>query len=330
MAVTKQAYTVTPTWTPAQLATLFENAFIDAGLMTAWHDSFANSGIENRVLAIQYSVATYGTTYYWFQFSTVGVYLQMASGWNTGSDIPSGTQWLDYVSTTTSNVNQHWQIIVASTATTFDLIRYTSSVAPDDSWFCMKTGASRKTFTIAKAARTVQPWMDMSKGIFQGFSHILTATQTSIGLLSFATGPGIRRELVRGSGLRDSTTLADYGSNMINQRNIGYGAVGNISANSGNYNLGAPFIFLPVGFTNANPAYASNYNPVFHSMMYNPYIVQPLSSEFGITFHYATNTFSPQDTFVVSAGVEEWEVLEFTGAASTVTQASTLFLARTV
>ena len=50
MAVTKQTYTAAATWTAAQLATLFENAFINAGLMTAWYDSFLSGTVENLVL----------------------------------------------------------------------------------------------------------------------------------------------------------------------------------------------------------------------------------------------------------------------------------------
>ena len=83
MACTKETYTAAATWTPAQLAQLFEDAFIDAGLMTAWYDSFADSGIENRVLEITYDgTKTFGKTYYWFMFSTSGVYLHVATGWS--------------------------------------------------------------------------------------------------------------------------------------------------------------------------------------------------------------------------------------------------------
>jgi hypothetical protein len=65
-------------------------------------------------------------------------------------------------------------------------------------------------------------------------------------------------------------------------------------------------------------------------MPFMPYITDPLPADFGLTFHYATNTFSPGDTFVVSAGTEEWEVLDFAANASAVTGASPLFLARMV
>ena len=58
--------------------------------------------------------------------------------------------------------------------------------------------------------------------------------------------------------------------------------------------------------------------------------MNPLPSDFGISFHYETNNFSLEDTLVVNSGVEEWEVLDFANNASAVTGASPLFLARVV
>jgi hypothetical protein len=78
MAVTKQTYTASATWTASGLASIFRSAFIDAGLMTEWHDSFLNT-IENRVLEITYNGSkTYGKTYHWFQFTTSGVFYAQA------------------------------------------------------------------------------------------------------------------------------------------------------------------------------------------------------------------------------------------------------------
>ena len=43
MAVATEDYTATATWTAVQLADLFKDAFIDAGLMADWYDSFLNT-----------------------------------------------------------------------------------------------------------------------------------------------------------------------------------------------------------------------------------------------------------------------------------------------
>lgn len=331
MAVTKQAYVLTPTWTAAQLATAFENAFINAGLMTAWHDSFLSGSVENRVLEITYNAAkTYGKTYYWFMFATSGVWQHVATGWDTTAKVPTGTALLDYFDTATNTTGSFWHICPMSSVTAATLFRYTSSTDAQDSWFCLVSGSTRRTFAIASAARTEQPWMDLDKGFFNGLAHVLATTSTHMGLLSFAVGPTLRRDIIRGSGFRGITAASNFAQLNVSNRLLGYAAVGNVNAATGNYDLATPFTFLPVGFNNTNPAYATDSSPVFHSMPYSPYIQQTLSSEFGICFHYATNTISPQDTFVVSAGVEEWEVLEFTAGSSALTNPSPLFLARVI
>lgn len=347
MAVTKETYTATPTWTPAQLADIFKDAFIDAGLMTNWHDSFLSGSVENRVLRVEYNSAkTYGTTFYWFQFATSGVFLQLATGWNTASDIPSGTQWLDYVTTTTNSANG-WQFLVGSTSSTAELVRYTSGVDNQQSWFVFKNNNLSKTFTIQRPETTLQSWLDLDKGSYSGFYHTgcSCGANRPFGVVSFLRGPGLRRDLVVGTALAGSTTASNYNALCASICVCSYGAVGNAS-NSAPAQLQVPYGFesatgsanerfsgtfiLPCNFSGTNPAFVTNSNPVFYSILISPYTTSTLSSDFGLTFHYATNAFSLGDTFVVNPGVEEWEVLDFKANNSAVTGASPLFLARTV
>lgn len=347
MAVTKQTYTATATWTASQLADIFRSAFIDAGLMTDWHDTFLSGSIENRVLRVQYdSAKTYGTTFYWFQFSTAGAYVQIATGWNTSTDVPTGTQYLDYVTTTTNAANG-WNFGVAVTSSTCELVRYTSGADANQSWFVFRNGANRRVFTITDESSTLESWLDLNKGCYGGFYHTACNTGTSrpYGNVRFLRGPALRRDLVLGTALNGVTSAASYNSGSADIAISGYGTVGNLSnsfsanaeagfsassASGGANERNAGVILLPCGFTGTNPAFTTNSNPVFSSMPFQPYTVNALPSDFGLTFHFATNTFSPGDTFVVSSGVEEWEVLDFNANASSVTGASPLFLARTV
>ena len=330
MACTKETYTATATWTASQLAQLFEDAFIDAGLMTAWYDSFLSGSIENRVLEVAYDgTKTYGKTYYWFMFSTSGVYLHVATGWDAPNNVPSGTQYLDYFSTTTSSIGNHWLMFSASTSNTVELVRYTSGVDTDQSWFVAKSSTTRRCFTIVNDAMTIQPWIDLNKGFYNGFAHESSSTYGAQGLMTWYTGPTLRRDIVMGCGLVGETSYSEYNGNA-QETLIGYRAVGHLSDSSFNYNYNQPYIFLPVGFSATNPAYTSDSSPIFHSLTWNPYITESLPADFGITFHYATNTFSPGDTFVVSAGTEEWEVLGYSANTSAVVGASPLFLARMV
>jgi hypothetical protein len=346
MACTKATYTATATWTASQLADLFRDAFIAAGLMAAWHDSFLSGSIENRVLEVTYDGAkTYGKTYYWFMFTTSGVFLHVATGWNTGTDQPTGTQYLDFFATTTNATTNHWNAVALSTSSTVELVRYTSNVDTQQSWFVVKSGTTRFCFTIVNGAKTVQSWMDLNKGFFAGFAWtrpivVVSSTNRPSGLMRFGRGPALRRDLTLGAALNGSTTTANYSSTSALFLLESYGAPGNgsnnfsdnaavmFSTSTTDANPGA--IILPCNFSGTNPAFTTNSNPVFHSMPYMPYITSSLSSDFGITFHYATNTFSPGDTFVVSAGTEEWEVLDFAANGSAVTGASPLFLARMI
>lgn len=330
MACTKQTYTAVATWTASDLADLFEDAFIDAGLMTAWYDSFLDGSTENRVLEVVYDAAkTYGKTYYWFMFSTNGVYLHVATGWDEPNNVPSGTQYLDYFSAATNTTGNHWLMYSANSANSVELVRYTSGVDADQSWFVLKSGATSRTFTIVNDAMTMQTWIDLDKGFYNGFAYDAFFVSSTQGFAKWETGPTLRRDILMGCGLIGSVAGSDYTLNS-QEPLIGYRTVGHLSNSVNNYTYNHPYIFLPVGFSATNPAYASNSNPIFHSLTWNPYITESLPADFGLTFHYATNTFSRGDTFVVTAGTEEWEVLDFTANSSAVTGASPLFLARMV
>jgi len=331
MACTKETYTATATWTASQLANLFRDAFIDAGLMTAWFDSFLSGSIENRILEVTYDgTKTYGKTYYWFMFATTGVWLHVATGWNAATDQPTGTQFLDFFSTTTNATTNHWQMFAAATSNTVELVRYTSGVDADQSWFTIKrSGGVDRTFTIINDALTVQSWLDLSKGFFNGFVHVVPTIDSNSGVIQFDRGPSLRREIAVGTYLIGTTNSILYaGTSATAQSLLSYGAVGRLSNSGANYGTSG-FIPLPTASATANPAYTADSNPVFHSLPFHPYIAESLPSDFGMSFHFASNAFDPGDTLVVSAGTEEWEVLaETAGTAGII--ATPLFVARMV
>jgi hypothetical protein len=108
-----------------------------------------------------------------------------------------------------------------------------------------------------------------------------------------------------------------------------YAAQGNNATASLNYESSAvPAVWLPVAATNTHSALAANHMPVFTSPTISPYM-QQMPSDFGLAPYYVSNTISLQDTFVVSSGTEEWEIIAFTSNAST-DAGRILFCARTV
>jgi hypothetical protein len=348
MAVTKQTYTQNATWTASQHAALVRTAFIDAGLMTEWYDSFLSGSIENRILEVQYDAnKTYGKTYYWFMFSGSTLYFALATGWNAITHVPTGTQYLDYFSTTTNAITNHRLIASFSASTTLTITRYQSAVDTNFSWFLMRNGATSLNFHIphSSVANKLMSWVDLNKTFFHHFLICEPSTTTLYADIKFRQYFGLRRSYASfGQALRGSTSAALYGigSNPSTFTEIvvaNYGGVGLGTATTFNLlNANPPYsttlsttpVLLPIHTTTNNPAYTTDQIPVFTGAQYSQYLFKSLPSDFGITFHYVNNTMTLQDTLVVSSGTEEWEIVAFTNNGTITTGASPIFLARTV
>lgn len=336
MAVTKETYTATATWTAAQLATLFEDAFIDAGLMASWYDSFLNT-VENRILEVQYDGSkTYGKTYYWFMFTTSGVFLHVATGWNATTHVPTGTQYLDYYATTTNSTTNHATLVSLTSTTTATLTRYTSGVTSSFSWFVIRNGTTSYNLHIPSAGVAKVAWLDLDKVLFHPVLAANAATLNTYGFLDFFNVcPLIRRSYLSQGSLRGTTSAFEYGSSNSNyQKNysfryLGYGNA-NVGTSSNRGSTAEVGIVLPIGFNNTNPAYATDVIPVFTGLNYWAHLTNAMPSDFGISFHYANNTMTVQDKLIVSSGTEEWEMIRVSNSATITTGASPMFLARVV
>jgi hypothetical protein len=343
MAVTKQVYTATGIWTASQLATIFESAFVASGLMTAWYDSFTSGSVENRILEVVYDGgATYGTTYYWFQFTTSGAFAGVSGTWDAGSHVPTGTQYLDYYSTTTSSTNNHWQILSLSAASNVSLIRYTSAVDTTQSWYVLVQGSSSLVFTIPPGSFTISPWVDMDKVLFSHFMVPHLFTQTSYGYILMGSYGFLRRSYGPGGGFIASTdngqefaitvqsVVSPGRSSNSTANNIGRAqSLGFVTKDTTPPALGP--VIAPMGNSTANPAYSANFSPVFTGLPHSHYISTPnMAADFGIAFHYADNTMVRGDKLIVTASVEEWEIMRVSNNATVTSGASPMFLARVV
>lgn len=338
---TKQTYTQAPTWTAAQLASLFRTAFIDAGLMTEWYASFLNT-VENRVLEVTYNGSkAYGKTYYWFQFTTAGVFLQVCSGWNTSTNVPqgptgAGTQYLDFFATTTNATTNHSQLVTLTATTQVDVIRYQSTASGQTGfcWFMIRNGSTYANLHITPGYATLAPWVDLDKVLYhQAVSCVPTAT-SNYATIDFLNRPvALRRSFHTGGALRGNTTLASYNANWAfsTQRYYIWGNANSSTANwvnSATTNFG---VVLPTGFGNTNPAYTTNQTPVFSGVPYSLYQQTPLPSDFAVSGVFLASGMTPIDRLVVTAGVEEWEIIAVANNATVSNDtASPVFLARVV
>lgn len=331
MAVTKQTYTLSPTWTASGLADTFRSAFIDAGLMTEWYDAFLSGSVENRILEVANDATkTYGTVYYWFMFTTFQASVHTALSWDATSHVPTGTQYQDYYSTTTNSDASQSVLyggssggnatnLVATTSLT--LTRYTSAINTSCTWFILRQTAFL-TFLIPFGAYTANPFINQNIFAFNGLMVVEPHSGSS---LAFWHKGGITRRTYLGAVAAGGATISQYYWSKTHLQS--YGAIQSYIQNTdSNLNLSVNTIRLPTALTSVHTGLTANYTPVFTSIQCSPYL-PPLPSDFAMCVYYISGAVAIQDTFVVSAGVEEYEVIMRFALQS---NASILFLARTV
>lgn len=328
MAVTKQVYTLSPTWTASGLASLFRSAFIDAGLMTEWYDDFLSGSVENRILeVVNDGTKTYGTVYYWFMFTTTTVAVHTALSWDTTTNVPTGTQYQDYFSATTNSTTNH-DLINASlvTTTSLTLTRYTSAINTSCTWFILRQATNSVPLLIPFGAYTATSFVDQNKTAFNGLALISGQNVSNFALMSFTHHGGHTRRTYLGATYLNSATSATgyrYSPLLTRYATMGRG----LNAVSSNTDETVPATWLPTALIETHTGLAANYSPVFTSIQCTPYL-PALPADFGLTAYYASNAVVSGDTFIVSAGTEEYEVIY--AGTPTVNFGAILFLARTV
>jgi len=343
MVCTKQSFTIAASWTAVDLAALFRDAFIAAGLMSDWHDNFTNSNIQSRILRVVHDATkAYGTTFYWFMFTVDGIYLQTVLGWDTVNKVPTGTVPLDYLQLATNTVSNHWWWLGAQPYNGFavTLNVFTSGENADVTFLQLRRGTNRAAFTIQGPGQSFQPYIDLNKGFVPGFEWVSINTMGNSAAVRFMPGPTVRRDLILGAALRNTFTSTYQTSIAGGMPRIVYSGIGRDTGSSafGTNVQGMPSstsqhgggIILPMLDPLANPAVGNFSNPVYHSMIYNPYIVDSLPSDFGINFHYDTNVLTSADRLIVTSEEEEWEILTAGSNSTAGIGASGLFLARVV
>lgn len=327
MAVTKQTYTATATWTASQLADIFKQAFIDAGLMTDWFDSFLNT-VENRVLrVVNDGSKTYGTVYYWFMFTTSGAFVATTTTWNATTHVPTGTQYVDYFAATTNATGNHYTLLGLTSTTTCTLTRYTSGVNNNVSIFLLRNGTSNATFMLSHPGFNANSLIDQNAVQFNALYQIIAQVNSNSALMTTYQVYSTRASYLGAVSNRGRTNVDLYS---------GYGRAvstfklaGNISNSLSNtQDVNTPGTLLPVARTNTNTNLASDHLPVFTSPQISPYM-NSLPSDFALIPYYISSAMTTQDTFIVTAGVEEWEMLVLS-VLGTLDQAKLFFCARIV
>jgi hypothetical protein len=275
---------------------------------------------------------TYGTVYYWFMFTTAGGYISTALSWNATSDIPSGTQYLDYYSTATNTVANHRQFFSATSTTTATLTRYTSAINTNCTWFLGRNGTNFCRFLIPFGTYNATSFIDQNKMAFNGAIQSVGGSYGSYGAQIYCTPfAGHLRRTYLGSVFTRGTAAdtATYAGSIFPSFCL-YMVTGNLTGNgAANYSGASPGTVLPTALVNTNSSLAADYTPVVTSILASPYL-PVLPSDFGMAPYYASNTFATQDTLVVTASSEEWEMITVANNGVSADSGKMMFLARTV
>ena len=339
---------------------MLRDAFIDAGLMTAWHDSFTiDSSNIVRVLKVEHdSTKTYGSCFYAFHFNTLSttitLRLHLASGWNPSGtppvNVPTGTQYIDY-ERLPANYSASFYVGTPigvgsgsfpsfSTTSNVFLDRYTSQDDSKQSWFAWRNGTEvGRPFAILHEDTALHSWLNLDQGMISGFETVTTSIASRGGYLSFRLQENLRRCLLTGTALRGVTGLTDGNYITFHMADFScytYLGLGSQSGNLSN-NIGASgpsptgsAIALPVGKSSANPAFVTDYVPICTDLPWSPWTPTTLAADFGIYMHYNDNNIGYGDRFIVQSALNEWQVLSFANNANVNDGATATFVARII
>ena len=345
MVVAIESYQADATLTASSVATKLADALEDGGYGTPF-DTFSSGGIENRIFRVIYDNAkTYGSTYYWFQCTASGIWVQAVSGWNATTHVPTGTQYLDYYRSETNTTAHHLQLMALNSSVDFTVRRYTSGDDTSVSLFVLSCGTTvTPPLHISKVAP--HSFYDLGKVFYNGFMWCQTGVSQTAASVRFRHFPLIaRRSWIGGAIMRGATDGTWYGANSTAEPWNGIGSLrwalmgpsyhfpGNYDNNGSNADLSEAGILLPVYFTNTNPLYTSDQTPVFNGLRISSYSSALLPIDFGFAANYVANTMAYLDKFKFTVGGtdQEWEVLRVSNSAQAPPgSASAMFLARVV
>jgi hypothetical protein len=348
MVVSKQAYTVSAPWLNFNLADQFRLAFIDAGLMDDWYDSFetgsgSTSGEreQHRVIRIIYDAnKKYGTVFHWWVFRPSGrISYAYVHQWDPIGHVPLGVFRKERLQTTyteigtqTAAAGSHRIFATQVLSTTTTLTRYSSGVRQGFSMFLLKGGNNFQTFFLMPAGTRFQPYIDLDKNTCGGLVAPLLDTTSNTtnnqarGIINFCHFFHYQDNIFAygfsGRGNQDWTCAYAF------ERGVSYSLLGagttdlsyNNLTESGAFNSGnrvSNTISSQAGFTIALPSELAVDNidrsvdttPVFADIPYSIYITDRLPVDFGLVGHFTNNTMEVQDIFQVTPNVEEWEIL---------------------
>lgn len=319
-----------------------------------------------RILRLSYDNAkTYGNTHIALSASTNSNHSNLAirltsSNWDLATNIPNGTgdgldwsgtfklvprffsdtttaSYVPYFPPYSTSVNfgisgytslAHGAFVAPITSTgTVVADVYKSSLNPDFSVIRVSgagfNGGSPMMWTFIAPGMSVPGWIDLDKVNMNPMFHI---TESGSGISTNATlamrsVSRLRRSALH-SGVDTTSTEAILQTNPITE--LSYTA-----CSAGVEAMGA--IPIPSFYSSAttNPLFTSNVAPIITGLPLSMLTTDPWPADFGFWAPFGTTTYDNGDTLAITAGSNEWEVID--GVALPVdNSASLLLLARVV
>lgn len=327
MAVTTEIYPLIAGWTSTDFFDALEAAFVDAGYCAAQYDRYSVSGFEHMVIEVVYDATkTYGKRYYRFMLNGGVLWASICNFWNATTHAPTGTVYVDHTNVSNTQTYPWWRLVRASSVSSGYIKRYTSGARSTFSAFQVVTGSGHLAFTVPGPAEARQSWVDLSKFSFGQIHAFNTRVNQNDGRgeAFLQMNVMVRRDINAGPAL--NTTESFYYNQQPSQANYSYAfnggqsswQVGDNYSAQGNANsdLTEPsavvnppgVITLPTAVPAMNPSFATARFPIFAGLAWSAYMVDPLPADFGA---YGSNAIAPSvgDDLIVTAGVEEWEVI---------------------
>lgn len=336
MPATIQNYSVAANYTASGFATTFTTAMTDAG--KTLYDSFTDGAFVHRIFEETYdNTKTYGKTYLWYVFNGADMFYHICTGWNATTHLPTGTQYLDFLSNATNTTANHMRFALQNAAQTVNIRRYSSNARASFDVILVQNGTT-EFHMIFDTTAPIAGLVDLDKECWDGgMMWCRTRTNTNVAGVNFQSYPAcLRRSFRGGRWLRGVTAGAQYGaSNTASSpweigtgdsqilKGITYGWTGNTSNEGNNINFGGlatgGIFLLPFGFNNINSAaYATDYKPPFYDILLNYQTGAKLPADFSIYGNYISNTL--QTFGGITVGSETGEIISVANATSTPTE----------
>lgn len=338
MAVTKTTQTLSATWTVSQFADAVKQCFIDAGWMTDWYHAFELSTNRLcRVLRVVYDATTsYGTTYYVFCFDTNRISVQTVTGFNTTTNLPIGTQYLDYVDSpfTFPGASYYGPEVLDltgfNTGSTTYIDTYRSGIDPRISFVSFRNrdiGYRLCLLTLITPEFALQSWIDTNIGSINGLHSFMFGVEGNVANLRITESDLIRRDLFTGQafrGVTDRRQFCQYYRHHYYYRSI---AAVNNSITS-NFRNQESYIHVPT-FSNLNfTSLSGPQSPFMTNWPISQLSSEVVPSDFALWAPSGGVNYQATDTLLNQNDDSQWEIIRGTTTDS-LEKASLYLIGRT-